>query len=348
MGRLRRKWTSILREASTWDRTRTGPPNFSHANWLGTELLRTGPTGSVLRSCIGSLPFGDGESCSGNVGSYVNGISGLWLDDETSLAAAAYRNYSATSGRWLTPDPAGLAAADPGSPQSWNRYGYVNNSPLSFTDPLGLNSCDRTCMLANSIHDLNDDLPFFPQTGFNCEVEGMPAPCGVANGLVTSGAGLILGTTSPLIFTPGGSLCQLHGWQGEYTWYECSGGISAGDPRLVGGAANNGSQKSKSPARQQCEGNAQNTFNAAVGDTIWNNIAVPFKAAGGGAVTGGIIGCVLTVEGGCFEGAVPGALTGLFGGALEGTIQAVSSDISGYRQAKGQLAANLAACQQIP
>lgn len=119
-------------------------------------------------------------------------------------------------------------------------------------------------------------------------------------------------------------------------------------------AANNGPTSTtrqvqpKSPARQQCERNAQNTFNDAVGDTIWNNISVPFKAAGGGAVSGGIIGCVLTVEGGCFEGAIPGALTGLFGGALEGTIQAVSSDISGYRQANRQLAAALAASQQIP
>ncbi len=89
-------------------------------------------------------------------------------------------------------------------------------------------------------------------------------------------------------------------------------------------------------------------MNDAVGDTIWNNIADPFKAAGGGAVSGGIVGCVLTVEGGCFEGAVPGALTGFLGGALEGTIQAVSSDIGGYRQAKLQLATNRAACQQIP
>ena len=121
-----------------------GTTYFSHANWLGTELLRTGPTGSVLWSCSGSLPFGDGASCSGNVGSYVNGISGLRLDFETGLAAAAYRNYSATSGRWLTPDPSGLAAVDPSNPQTWNRYAYVMNNPLSFTDPTGLKTvCDN-------------------------------------------------------------------------------------------------------------------------------------------------------------------------------------------------------------
>src|SRR5581483_2129975 len=42
------------------------------------------------------------------------------------------------SGRWISPDPAGLAAADMTNPQSWNRYSYVSNSALVKTDPSGL------------------------------------------------------------------------------------------------------------------------------------------------------------------------------------------------------------------
>jgi len=53
---------------------------------------------------------------------------------------------TAVSGRWLSPDPVGLGAVDPSNPQTWNRYSYVYNNPLSLIDPLG-EDCytDGTC-----------------------------------------------------------------------------------------------------------------------------------------------------------------------------------------------------------
>src|SRR5439155_23352522 len=51
-----------------------------------------------------------------------------------------FRQYSSSLGRWMHPDPAGLAAVNPSNPQSWNRYSYVSNGPLNFIDPSGL--CD--------------------------------------------------------------------------------------------------------------------------------------------------------------------------------------------------------------
>jgi RHS repeat-associated protein len=50
----------------------------------------------------------------------------------------SHRELHPVQGRWIQPDPAGLAAVDPTNPQSWNRYAYVGNNPLSFNDPLGL------------------------------------------------------------------------------------------------------------------------------------------------------------------------------------------------------------------
>jgi hypothetical protein len=39
-------------------------------------------------------------------------------------------------GKFLTPDPA--KAGDAIIPQSWNKYAYVNNDPINFNDPTGL------------------------------------------------------------------------------------------------------------------------------------------------------------------------------------------------------------------
>src|SRR5689334_9770236 len=49
-----------------------------------------------------------------------------------------FREYSQVEGRWLSPDPAGLAVVNPEDPPSWNRYAYVGNMPLNFVEPLGL------------------------------------------------------------------------------------------------------------------------------------------------------------------------------------------------------------------
>jgi uncharacterized protein RhaS with RHS repeats len=45
------------------------------------------------------------------------------------------RAYVSRFGRFSSPDP---VAGDLVAPQSWNRYGYVRNDPVSLTDPLGL------------------------------------------------------------------------------------------------------------------------------------------------------------------------------------------------------------------
>jgi RHS repeat-associated protein len=57
--------------------------------------------------------------------------------DATGLDYANQRYYSSTVARFLTPDPY-QASGGPADPQSWNRYAYVQNDPINFTDPTGL------------------------------------------------------------------------------------------------------------------------------------------------------------------------------------------------------------------
>ena len=59
-------------------------------------------------------------------------------DNVSGLYDFLYREESNAPGRWISPDPAGLSAVNIANPQTWNRYTYVGNNPLSFTDQLGL------------------------------------------------------------------------------------------------------------------------------------------------------------------------------------------------------------------
>ena len=107
--------------------------SFNHTDWLGTERVRTGPTGAVAETCI-NLPFGDGQPCTGTDSSFRH-FTGDDRDTETGLDHTLFRQYQSLEARWLSVDPLGGNFSDP---QSLNRYAYVLNDPTNLNDPLGL------------------------------------------------------------------------------------------------------------------------------------------------------------------------------------------------------------------
>ena len=65
-------------------------------------------------------------------------FTGYERDSETNLDNAQARYNSSSLGRFMSPDPLGNFVADATNPQTWNMYAYVNNNPLAFIDPTGL------------------------------------------------------------------------------------------------------------------------------------------------------------------------------------------------------------------
>ena len=126
-------------------RDASGNVYYYFPDTLGSEVSITNATG--VRCYDADFYLFGGEKMFTNNCPPSYKFAGMERDSETGLDHTLNRQYSSQFGRWMTPDPAGLAAADPANPQSWNRYAYVMNNPTTYSDPLGLlgpNDCVST------------------------------------------------------------------------------------------------------------------------------------------------------------------------------------------------------------
>ncbi len=108
---------------------------YRHPDWLGSSRIASTTSRTVYYDGA-YAPFGESYN---ETGTTDRSFTGQNQDlGATDLYDFLYREHSAIEGRWISPDPAGMAAVDPSLPQSWNRYAYVSGDPTSQTDPLGL------------------------------------------------------------------------------------------------------------------------------------------------------------------------------------------------------------------
>jgi RHS repeat-associated protein len=115
--------------------------HFEHQDWMGTERVRTtynsanNPVYSVENTYT-SQPFGDDQTPSSDGGD-ANHYAMLDHDAETDTDHAQFRQYHNAQGRWMSPDPYS-GSYDFSNPQSFNRYSYAANLPVSNIDWSGL------------------------------------------------------------------------------------------------------------------------------------------------------------------------------------------------------------------
>jgi RHS repeat-associated protein len=187
--------------------------HFEHQNYLGTERMRTMPTGPynssspnyAVEASFADQPFGDNKLTipTGAPDTDANHYAFLDTDKETATDHADFRQYSNAQGRWMAPDPYD-GSYNPFNPQSLNRYVYAMNSPLSAIDPSGLD-----CVTANGDgtitteagdcpgNDPNNEYYLSCDGCLNGAVGGYMNPTGI--GLIVVGAdGEVLGVVGDI------------------------------------------------------------------------------------------------------------------------------------------------------
>jgi RHS repeat-associated protein len=113
---------------------------------LGSVRIVFTPTGQVLgRSDY--LPFGETLNQSGALPRQR--FTGQERDGEAGMDYFNARDLQTRTGRMNAPDP--LFGDAMTSPQRWNRYAYVTNSPLTLTDPSGAGPCPPDCGFTISV-----------------------------------------------------------------------------------------------------------------------------------------------------------------------------------------------------
>ncbi len=101
---------------------------YFHNDHLGTPQVLTDETQTVAWKTA-YTPFGEAVLSIATVENPFR-FPGQYYDQETGLHYNYYRYYDPTTGRYVTPDPIGLAAGI-------NLWPYVESNPLLYIDPFG-------------------------------------------------------------------------------------------------------------------------------------------------------------------------------------------------------------------
>lgn len=169
-------------------------------------------------------------------------------DTASNLYDFPAREYG-IQGRWPSPDPAGIGAANLTDPQTWNRYGYVRNTPLIMTDPTGMDGLDYYLALQNGDNELMNGGLYGPSAGI-----GGLSDLDLQNWVTAKNEAMC----------PGGGCIQKLGPDGQ--WYKVTG--------TPGGPCPSGS------AGSICSSTVLIAFPNPSVITSWTNVLVGY--AGGG------------------------------------------------------------------
>jgi RHS repeat-associated protein len=121
---------------------------YYHPDNLGSSQLMTDRDGDVVQQ-YGYSPFGREDYKNNTLAFSVSDrYTGQTLDEETGLYYYGARYYDPELARFIQADS---TIPDPEFSQALNRYAYVYNNPLKFTDPTGQDPITLAILIATAI-----------------------------------------------------------------------------------------------------------------------------------------------------------------------------------------------------
>ncbi len=121
----------------------SGLAYYRHSDWIGSSRFASTPS-RTMYSDGAYAPFGEPYAQTGTTDLFFTGMD---QDTVSNLYDFPAREYG-IQGRWPSPDPAGISSMHWDDPQTLNRYAYARNSPLTVTDPTGMDDSDACEMMA--------------------------------------------------------------------------------------------------------------------------------------------------------------------------------------------------------
>ncbi|CAG0904743.1 unnamed protein product, partial [Darwinula stevensoni] len=124
--------------------------HYIHANYQGVGKLITKTNKAIAWRWDGADAFGSSDGIQDdpdkdNIKLWWNArLPGQYFDSESGNYYNYHRYYNPRTGRYLTPDPIGIAGG-------LNPYAYVGGNPVAFVDPSGLQFCPPVLPPVNPI-----------------------------------------------------------------------------------------------------------------------------------------------------------------------------------------------------
>ena len=117
---------------------------YFHPDHLGSTSVVTKGTDGTKDQQMTYYPFGETRTLTDGSGTPISpGVPYKYTDQELDPSTGLYfykaRYYDAHLGRFIQPD---TLVSNPYVPAAWNRYTYVMNNPLKYTDPTGHEAWD--------------------------------------------------------------------------------------------------------------------------------------------------------------------------------------------------------------